>query len=84
MIIPIRSSSLQNDPNENVILEVIKNDTLRQWERKRRAEAERTILTAAKLISPSIASTFSDGYTWLVVHIDSRTSIIQNKLFRCP
>lgn len=30
----------------------------------RRSEAERTILTAAKLISPGISATFSEGYAW--------------------
>uniref|UniRef100_A0A914YAF3 Uncharacterized protein n=1 Tax=Panagrolaimus superbus TaxID=310955 RepID=A0A914YAF3_9BILA len=41
-------------------------DSLRQWERNRKQQAERTILTAAKIISPRIASTFSDGYAWCV------------------
>jgi intraflagellar transport protein 88 len=45
---------------------VTKNDSLRQWEKRRRQEAERTILTAARIISPAIAATFSDGYTWCV------------------
>lgn len=59
-----RDGNFQNDPSENLILEVIKNDSLRQWEKSRRQEAERIILTAAKLIAPAIASSFTDGYAW--------------------
>lgn len=50
---------------ELLINEVTKNDTLRQWEKQRRSEAERTILTAARIISPVIGND-SDGYTWCV------------------
>ncbi len=49
-----------------MLLEVVKNDALRQWEKARKHDAERTILTAAKIISPMIASTFSGGYSWCV------------------
>uniref|UniRef100_A0A914XBJ9 Intraflagellar transport 88 n=1 Tax=Plectus sambesii TaxID=2011161 RepID=A0A914XBJ9_9BILA len=58
--------SHNNDRTETLLLEVIKNDSLRQWEKQRRQEAERTILTAARLVSPAIASTFSEGYAWCV------------------
>jgi len=51
----------QDDPASNVILEVIKTDSLRKLERGMRQEAERSILTAAKLISPVIEDSFSAG-----------------------
>ncbi|XP_069680565.1 intraflagellar transport protein 88 homolog [Periplaneta americana] len=55
-----------DDPASNLILEVIKNDSLRKLERGMRQEAERSILTAAKLISPVIEDSFSAGYNWCV------------------
>ena len=45
-------TSVSDDPLSNLILEVIKNDSLRKIERAKRHEAEHCILTAAKLISP--------------------------------
>ena len=54
----------QDDTQANLILEVIRNDPLRKMERQMKQEAERSILTAAKLISPVIESTFSAGYNW--------------------
>ena len=45
-------TSVSDDPLSNLILEVIKNDSLRKIERGKRHEAEHCILTAAKLISP--------------------------------
>ena len=45
-------TSVSDDPLSNLILEVIKNDSLRKIERTRRHESEHCILTAAKLISP--------------------------------
>ena len=57
---------VSDDPMSNLILEAIKNDDLRKIERSRRHEAEHSILTAAKLISPVIEETFSSGYNWCV------------------
>ncbi|KAK8721074.1 hypothetical protein OTU49_012940 [Cherax quadricarinatus] len=54
------------DTQANLILEVIRNDPLRKMERQMKQEAERSILTAAKLISPAIENNFSDGYNWCV------------------
>ena len=54
----------QDDTQANLILEVIRNDPLRKMERQMKQEAERSILTAAKLISPVIENTFSAGYNW--------------------
>lgn len=56
--------SLQDDTQANLILEVIRNDPLRKMERQMKQEAERSILTAAKLISPVIETNFSAGYNW--------------------
>ena len=52
-------TSVSDDPLSNLILEVIKNDSLRKIERTRRHEAEHCILTAAKLISPVSFSFYS-------------------------
>lgn len=53
-----------DDTQHTLILEVIKNDSLRQIERERRNTAERCIKTAAKLISPAIENSFTAGYDW--------------------
>ena len=45
-------TSVSDDPLSNLIVEVIKNDSLRKIERSKRHEGEHCILTAAKLISP--------------------------------
>ncbi|MCP9260493.1 Intraflagellar transport protein 88 [Dirofilaria immitis] len=45
------------DQQDFMILQMISNDSLKQWERQRRNIAEKTIFTAAKIISPVIAST---------------------------
>ncbi|KAM3720930.1 Intraflagellar transport protein [Dirofilaria immitis] len=54
------------DQQDFMILQMISNDSLKQWERQRRNIAEKTIFTAAKIISPVIASTASEGYKWCV------------------
>ncbi|XP_045130723.1 intraflagellar transport protein 88 homolog isoform X1 [Portunus trituberculatus] len=59
-------TTTSDDTQANLILEVIRNDPLRKMERQMKQEAERSILTAAKLISPVIESTFSAGYNWCV------------------
>lgn len=55
-----------DDKQYNLVLEVIKNDNLRQIERERKYEAERCIKYAAKIISPAIETSFSDGYDWCI------------------
>ncbi|KAB7504104.1 Intraflagellar transport protein 88-like protein [Armadillidium nasatum] len=57
-------SASSDDHQGNLILEVIRNDSLRKFERQLRLDAERSILTAAKLISPVIEETFALGYNW--------------------
>ncbi|XP_063223516.1 intraflagellar transport protein 88 homolog isoform X2 [Bacillus rossius redtenbacheri] len=59
-------TATSDDPAANLVLEAIKNDSLRQMERQMKQEAERSILTAAKLISPVIEDTFTAGYNWCV------------------
>ena len=46
---------------------MIKNDSLRQYERQKRIEAERCIKSAAKLISPVIDVSFALGYDWYAI-----------------
>ena len=59
--------SADNDPLSNLILEAIKNDSLRKIERQRKHEAEHSILMASKLIAPMIEEDgFSSGYNWCV------------------
>uniref|UniRef100_A0A4W3HLY2 Intraflagellar transport protein 88 homolog n=1 Tax=Callorhinchus milii TaxID=7868 RepID=A0A4W3HLY2_CALMI len=55
-----------DDPHMNLVIEAIKNDSLRQMERERKAMAERFIMTAAKLIAPAIETSFAAGYDWCV------------------
>lgn len=45
-------TSESDDPLSNLILEAIKNDSLRKIERAKKHEAEHSILMAAKLIAP--------------------------------
>ena len=59
-------TSVSDDPLSNLILEVIKNDSLRKIERGKRHEAEHCILTAAKLISPVSFSSFSPKFLVLL------------------
>ncbi|XP_066475849.1 intraflagellar transport protein 88 homolog [Tiliqua scincoides] len=51
-----------DDPHTNLLIEAIKNDSLRQMERERKATAEKYIMTAAKLIAPTIETSFAIGY----------------------
>ncbi|KAK6171274.1 hypothetical protein SNE40_019498 [Patella caerulea] len=51
-----------DEKQNNLVLEVIKNDALRKIERERKYEAERCLKTAVKIISPAVESTFSEGY----------------------
>nr|KAG5694497.1 hypothetical protein BaRGS_014228 [Batillaria attramentaria] len=58
-----------DDKHYNLLLEVIKNDSLRQIERERHYEAERCIKYAVKIISPAIEGSFSDGYDWCIEQV---------------
>ncbi|XP_015284972.1 PREDICTED: intraflagellar transport protein 88 homolog [Gekko japonicus] len=59
-------TSASDDPHTNLLIEAIKNDSLRQMERERKSTAERYIMTAAKLIAPAIETSFAVGYDWCV------------------
>ena len=54
----------EDDPHQQLLIEAIKNDCLRDIERERKATAEKTILTAAKLIAPVIEASFALGFDW--------------------
>ena len=53
-----------DDPQQRLLIETIKIDRLREIERERKATAEKTILTAAKLIAPVIEPSFAMGFDW--------------------
>uniref|UniRef100_A0A6J0UC99 Intraflagellar transport protein 88 homolog isoform X1 n=2 Tax=Pogona vitticeps TaxID=103695 RepID=A0A6J0UC99_9SAUR len=55
-----------DDAHTNLLIEAIKNDSLRQMERERKTTAEKYIMTAAKLIAPAIETSFAVGYDWCV------------------
>ena len=59
-------STNDDDPHANLILEAIKNDSLRRLERIKKHESEHCILTAAKLISPMIEDRWGHFETKLV------------------
>ncbi|KAK6645118.1 hypothetical protein RUM43_001394 [Polyplax serrata] len=61
----------QDDPESQFLMEVIKNDKLRQWEKEQQEEAERSILIAAKLMSPIIEETYAAGYNWCLEAVKS-------------
>jgi len=58
-----------DDPQQRLLLEAIKDDTLRKIENVRQIQAERTILTAAKLIAPVIESSFAVGFDWCIENV---------------
>ncbi|CAD6186482.1 unnamed protein product [Caenorhabditis auriculariae] len=47
-----------------LMIQVLNSDSLKLWERMKRSEAERAIMTATKLISPVIATDSTAGYEW--------------------
>uniref|UniRef100_A0AAV2JVU1 Intraflagellar transport 88 homolog n=1 Tax=Knipowitschia caucasica TaxID=637954 RepID=A0AAV2JVU1_KNICA len=55
-----------DDPTSNMVIEAIKNDRLHQMERSLKLQAEKYIMTAAKLIAPAIESSFAVGFDWCV------------------
>ncbi|TPP59826.1 Intraflagellar transport protein 88 [Fasciola gigantica] len=58
-----------DDKQYDLILEVIRNDELRMYEKKRKAQAENFIKMAAKLIAPAIESNFHAGYDWCIEQV---------------
>lgn len=55
-----------DDPQQALILEVIRNDKLRQIERQKKSQADKCIMSAAKLISPAIENSFAAGFDWCI------------------
>nr|XP_043874951.1 intraflagellar transport protein 88 homolog isoform X1 [Solea senegalensis] len=60
-----------DDTNSNMVIEAIKNDKLHQMERDLKSLAEKFIMTAAKLIAPSIEASFAAGFDWCVDMVKS-------------
>ena len=56
----------EDDPNQRLLIEAIKSDSLRKIEREKTALAEKTIMTTAKLIAPVIDGSFASGFDWYV------------------
>uniref|UniRef100_A0A1A7XHJ3 Intraflagellar transport 88 homolog n=1 Tax=Iconisemion striatum TaxID=60296 RepID=A0A1A7XHJ3_9TELE len=55
-----------DDTSSNMVIEAIKNDQLYQMERDLRAQAEKYIMTAAKLIGPATETSFASESDWCV------------------
>ncbi len=58
-----------DDPHQRLLIEAIKDDSLRKIEKERKAEAEKTILSVAKLIAPVIESSFAVGFDWCIERV---------------
>eukprot|EP00048_Salpingoeca_helianthica_P016668 m.233531 g.233531 ORF g.233531 m.233531 type:complete len:871 (+) comp19192_c0_seq1:27-2639(+) len=61
-----RYLNLQNDPQVQLLLDVLKGDALRLRETEDRARADRFILLSAKLISPVVETTYWAGCDWCI------------------
>uniref|UniRef100_A0A183BV13 t-SNARE coiled-coil homology domain-containing protein n=1 Tax=Globodera pallida TaxID=36090 RepID=A0A183BV13_GLOPA len=59
----------QQKEDDVLAAHLLSTDALALWERRKKQQAERTILLAAKIIAQSIAPTFSEGYAWCVQSI---------------
>uniref|UniRef100_A0A8C7X9V3 Intraflagellar transport 88 homolog n=1 Tax=Oryzias sinensis TaxID=183150 RepID=A0A8C7X9V3_9TELE len=57
---------IPDDSSTNMVIDAIKNDKLYQMERDKKAQAEKYIMTAAKLIAPAIETSFASGFDWCV------------------
>lgn len=60
---------LDVDDSNQMVNEVIRNDELRKIQREMSQEHDWSILMSAKLISPVIGESFSQGYEWTVDQI---------------
>lgn len=70
-----------DDSHQRVLLEAIKNDSLRKMEKERKEMADRTILIAAKLIAPIIEATFAVGFDWCIEQVkESQYSVLSSEL----
>lgn len=61
---PLQPLSQDDDPHQRLVIEAIKDDTLRAIEQQKKAYAEHCILSTAKLISPAIEGNFAVGFDW--------------------
>ncbi|BHF57952.1 Intraflagellar transport protein 88 [Sparganum proliferum] len=68
-----RYLSHNDDKQYENILEVIKNDELRQYEKNRKAHAENVLKIVAKIIAPAIEPNFNLGYTWCIEQTKTST-----------
>ena len=66
-----RYLNLQNDEHIQLVIDVIKGDSMAKVETGQRVRANRFILTAAKLIAPTIEANFAAGYDWCVTQVRS-------------
>ncbi|XP_015234356.1 PREDICTED: intraflagellar transport protein 88 homolog isoform X1 [Cyprinodon variegatus] len=60
-----------DDPSSNMVIEATRNDKLHQMERNLKIQAEKYIMTAAKLIAPAIETSFASGFDWCVDMVKS-------------
>ncbi len=58
-----------DDPHQRLLIEAIKDDSLRKIEKERKREAEKTILMSAKLIAPVIETSFGVGFDWCIERV---------------
>lgn len=73
-LVSISLPILEHDEENSTILKdepiddqaVFNQDSLRNLSREKRDEADRYILMAAKLVAPSIESTFTSGFDWMI------------------
>lgn len=78
---PCKPCLQEDESHYRVLLEAIKNDTLRKLEKEKKETADKTILTAAKLIAPVIEATFAVGFDWCIEQVkESQYSELSNEL----
>jgi intraflagellar transport protein 88 len=71
----------QDDPVAQLLVELLKNDSLSKYEKEKRTYAERCIITAARLIAPMVETTISKGYDWITEAIrNSKHSALAHAL----
>ena len=66
MLVHVCSPLQEDDRHQRMLIEAIKDDSLRKIEKEKKATAERTILAAAKLIAPVIEGSFAVGFDWCI------------------
>ncbi|CAF0751378.1 unnamed protein product, partial [Didymodactylos carnosus] len=61
------------DKQANLVMEAIRDDRLRTFERKRRRFAEHIIVTAAKIVGSNVDGDFVIGYEWCIEQVRNST-----------